>query len=462
MRCACDFAEATARFGAAIEIDPNFPVPYSGMSRLNARRGDIAEARRWIDLAIEHAPTRAFYFARKGMLLLQLGEVEEAVACIETACSRSPDNLYDSDLAVALYIVRNDRPMLELVHSGATTGCRHFPRAQRAQASIALGDHATARELYEQHTADVHRDIGDLINDDWIWRLPHAVNRAHLLLDAGDARGRTELEELIAACDEITARASRVRRSTGPQRARGDRSSRARAATPRGSDRARLATRLVGASRLEHIESRRRFPVSHTARARLSQQNGKSLDHGLESGPEKRLQEARCTAYTSQTGIDCRRPCAARRSRCLRPVWLDMLHRPRRRMRWSSRRWGSACRRGTRCRRSSRRAVSIPRTALLHDRDATLTPRASIRTRAPSRSFSSASGSDRALRRAQVLEPSSTACSDLAPMHRPATPCWSACWKRSSIAPRHPERLAGEIERIRRTYSAPRTRGRTS
>jgi hypothetical protein len=38
----------------------------------------------------------------------------------------------------------------------------------------------------------------DLTTVDWIWRLPHAINRAHLWLLADDARGRIELEQLLA------------------------------------------------------------------------------------------------------------------------------------------------------------------------------------------------------------------------------------------------------------------------
>ncbi|MGB5102057.1 MAG: hypothetical protein WBO04_01895 [Steroidobacteraceae bacterium] len=48
-------------YAAAIEIDPAFQVPYSGMARLNAMKGSLEEALGWIDRAIERAPTRAFH-----------------------------------------------------------------------------------------------------------------------------------------------------------------------------------------------------------------------------------------------------------------------------------------------------------------------------------------------------------------------------------------------------------------
>jgi TolB-like protein/Tfp pilus assembly protein PilF len=198
-----DTAEAAARFAVAMEIDPAFPVPYSGMSRMCMARGDLQDARRWIDRAIERAPNRAFYFARRGLLQLCEGDVAGASESLDTACEVSPNNEYDSDLVIALYIVEGDRAALERVASMETT--RVFGPGQRAQAQLALGNHAAARALYEDHPIEARREIGDLINDDWIWRLPHLVNRGHLRVAAGDERGRAELEALLATCDEMGA-----------------------------------------------------------------------------------------------------------------------------------------------------------------------------------------------------------------------------------------------------------------
>lgn len=191
-----DAAEAEARFRAAMDIEPAFPVPYSGMARLHATRGDPRGALRWLELAIERAPTRAFYFARRGLVLLQLGDVAAAAASIEKACATSPDNAFDSELVIGLRIVQDDRAALERIARGEAT--RGFTPAQRGQAYIALGELERARELYETTTGTVRQQIDDVINDDWIWRLPHVVNRAHLRLLAGDERGRRELEELLA------------------------------------------------------------------------------------------------------------------------------------------------------------------------------------------------------------------------------------------------------------------------
>jgi hypothetical protein len=67
-----------------------------------------------------------------------------------------------------------------------------------------LGDVAAAREQYEQATLDGGKELIELITDDWIWRLPHVINRAHLWLLAKDARGRDELEGLLRGFDHMT------------------------------------------------------------------------------------------------------------------------------------------------------------------------------------------------------------------------------------------------------------------
>ena len=192
-----DETEAAARFAAAIEIDPGFAVPYSGMAKLNSTRGALGDALRWIDQAIERAPTRAFYLARKGLVLLQAGEDEAAAALIESACRSSPDNAYDSDLAVALRIVRDDRSELARIADGQTD--RSYSPSQRAQAHLALGNLEAARALYDLQAPDTRLAIDDAINDNWVWRLPHIVNHAHLRVVAGEESGRHGLERAARA-----------------------------------------------------------------------------------------------------------------------------------------------------------------------------------------------------------------------------------------------------------------------
>jgi TolB-like protein/tetratricopeptide (TPR) repeat protein len=196
-----DETEAAARFAVAIEIDPGFAVPYSGMAKLSAARGALGDALRWIDQAIERAPTRAFYLARKGLWLLQFGQDDAAAALIEAACRSSPGNAFDSDLVIALHIVRDDRSELARIADGRTD--RSYSPSQRAQAHLAVGNLEAARALYEQQPPDVLEAINDAINDNWVWRLPHIVNHAHLRLAAGEESGRGGLEQLLAQFEVV-------------------------------------------------------------------------------------------------------------------------------------------------------------------------------------------------------------------------------------------------------------------
>jgi tetratricopeptide (TPR) repeat protein len=189
-----DQAEAEARFRVAMEVDPAFPVPYSGMARLCMMRGRPSDAIRWIDQALERAPTRAFYHARKGLILLQLGETAAAATQLETARRSSPGNAFASDTEIALSVVRDDRETLRRLAAGESG--QGYSAAQRGQAQLALGDVAAASVLYEEETPDPRRAVDDVLNDEWVWSLPHVVTRAHLRIASGDARGRDDLERL--------------------------------------------------------------------------------------------------------------------------------------------------------------------------------------------------------------------------------------------------------------------------
>jgi len=135
-----DVAQAKTSFAAAIDIDPYFPVSHYGLARAHAQAKEFDPALHAIDAAIALAPERAYYHARKGLLLLQADQHEAAGRSVEEACCKAPDNPFDADL----------------------------------------------------------------ITDDWIWRLPHVINRAHLWLLAKDARGRDELEGLLRGFDHMT------------------------------------------------------------------------------------------------------------------------------------------------------------------------------------------------------------------------------------------------------------------
>ena len=192
-----------ARFAAAMEIDPAFPVPYSGMARMHALRGELHEARRWVDKAIERAPMRSFYLARKGLFLLQLGETPAAVEAIDAACRSAQESTYDADLVVAMHVASGDTDSLRRMAEGASY--RDYTAQQRAQAHLSLGHLAEARALYEQSPPDAKREIRDVLNDEWIWRLPHVVNFAHLRIVHGEADAREDLERMLEQLRQLWA-----------------------------------------------------------------------------------------------------------------------------------------------------------------------------------------------------------------------------------------------------------------
>jgi tetratricopeptide (TPR) repeat protein len=174
------------------------------MSRIHAVRGRLHEAIEWIDRAIEIAPERAFYRARRGLLQLQLGDVAGAATCIQEARDRAPDNVFDAELVIALYMAQGDRERLRQVATGEAG--RAFSSCQRAYAWIALGDYRQALATYEQATTTPRAEVGQVLNDDWVWRLPHSVTRAHLHRIAGQGvRADEELRTFIAETESLFA-----------------------------------------------------------------------------------------------------------------------------------------------------------------------------------------------------------------------------------------------------------------
>jgi adenylate cyclase len=196
-----DTQQARSSFATAVEIDPDFPVSHYGLARAHALARQFDDARREIDEAIRCAPGRAYYFAQKSLILLQAGESEAAAQAVEEACCLSPDNPLDADLVVAHVMARGDPD--ELSRIARDDSARKFSAGSRAQALIALGKYDAARELYESVALDPDTELRRLVTDDWVWRLPHVINRAHLRLLAGDERGREELEQLLTGLREI-------------------------------------------------------------------------------------------------------------------------------------------------------------------------------------------------------------------------------------------------------------------
>lgn len=198
-----DYDEARTRFETAMEIDASFLVPYTGMARLEALRGRPGEALLWMDRALERAPTRAYYHAGKGLLLLKLGRAQAAADSIETARRIAGAHFFDSDLVVALYMARQDRAALETIARGEGNG--NYTKARRAQAHVALGELDVARDLYAEAPPRIAEEIDAVLRGDWFWRLPHAINDAHLRLTAGDDGARGDLEQYLVEAERVRA-----------------------------------------------------------------------------------------------------------------------------------------------------------------------------------------------------------------------------------------------------------------
>jgi tetratricopeptide (TPR) repeat protein len=190
-----------------VEIDPGFPVSHYGLARTHALARNFEAALREIDEAIKCAPSRAFYHSQKSLILLQAGDMETAAQSVGEACDLSPDNPFDADLVVAHFMARGDRESLTRIARAESE--RIYNSRQRAQALIALGDLDAARLLYESASMDREGELLDLITDDWVWLLPHILNRAHLWLLAGDGRGQQELERLVDELESISDRGVR-------------------------------------------------------------------------------------------------------------------------------------------------------------------------------------------------------------------------------------------------------------
>jgi tetratricopeptide (TPR) repeat protein len=198
-----DTGAARARFRTAMEVDPDFLVPYAGMARLESALGNPREALRWIDAVIARAPTRAYYLAARGLLLLQLGQPAAATLSIESGRSMGGAAVYDSDLVVAIRIARDDREALARIAADDPSGS--YTDWQRAQVQIVLGQLDVARALYDAHAPDAATEINTILRADWFWRLPHTVNHAHLTLLVDAARGRKLLERFIAETEQVRA-----------------------------------------------------------------------------------------------------------------------------------------------------------------------------------------------------------------------------------------------------------------
>ncbi len=193
--------QARTSFFTAVEIDPDFPVAHYGLARFYSLQGDYDAAMREIGEALRLAPSRAFYHAQKSLIQLQAGDIEAAARSVEEARDLSPDNPFDADLVVAHYMALDDQESLNSIACCDTA--REYTPGQRAQARIAVGDLEGALEFYEHAALDRADELTNLVTDDWVWRLPHVINRAHLWMRQDDARGRQELEALLSDLEKL-------------------------------------------------------------------------------------------------------------------------------------------------------------------------------------------------------------------------------------------------------------------
>jgi TolB-like protein/tetratricopeptide (TPR) repeat protein len=191
--------EAEARFRNAIELDPAFPVPYAGMARLNALRGSIDEALMWINRAVERAPTRSFYLARKGFLYLQLGQLDRAEEWTLAARTHGADEELRAEIDLLLAIVANDtEQQRSIVESPGATNA-----ASRAVAAWLLGDVDRALALYDEHCPDARSSILNVINEEAVWQFPHALIRSGLRLRENSAAASAEIRDFLASLDQL-------------------------------------------------------------------------------------------------------------------------------------------------------------------------------------------------------------------------------------------------------------------
>ncbi len=73
-----DFAAAIAGYRRALEVDARFALGWQGLAEALAKQGDLDEAIRAIDQAIEFEPGESLYHTSKSRFLQAQGKVPEA------------------------------------------------------------------------------------------------------------------------------------------------------------------------------------------------------------------------------------------------------------------------------------------------------------------------------------------------------------------------------------------------
>lgn len=82
--------EVIGQFNRAIQLDPNLPLAYQGLSRTITFKGDLHEAHRLIRRALELGPSDADNWLFLGTVLHQMGDAAGAVRAAEQALDLNP------------------------------------------------------------------------------------------------------------------------------------------------------------------------------------------------------------------------------------------------------------------------------------------------------------------------------------------------------------------------------------
>jgi len=143
--------EVIAQFNRAIELDPNLPNAYQGLSRAMTVKGDLEEAHQLIRRALELGPSDADNLLFLGTVLVQRGEIAAALRAEEQALDLNPlrPSYYSRHYAEALWAAGQNGKALEqseecLRKASKFTHCTIF----RALALVGLGRVEEAQTLY--------------------------------------------------------------------------------------------------------------------------------------------------------------------------------------------------------------------------------------------------------------------------------------------------------------------------
>ena len=104
------FAVAETDFKKAIELDPNFVLPYVGLSDLAKQRGDIATASTYLQKAISLAPDNAAVLTAWGQFLFSQKRFPEAEKAYQKAIQLDPKSAVIPGQLGDLYLLGMKKP----------------------------------------------------------------------------------------------------------------------------------------------------------------------------------------------------------------------------------------------------------------------------------------------------------------------------------------------------------------